>query len=193
MIFAVLEDLARVTADTTDEQLKLPTPSGDFTVADVRRHLTGGLTYFEAAFRDPDADDRGEDPHAYTGPDNLPAVIPQLSVTLRSALENGMGGREVKVLELGGVFPGAMVVDLLLIEAFTHGWDLARALDRPWEPDPAISEHTLAVFQNVIRPEFRGPGMAFAEEFPVGPQASAVERAVAFAGRDPYWETPVQG
>lgn len=55
----------------------------------LRRHLTGGLIYFEAAFRNPRAANNGADPHTYSGPDDLEAVLARLSGTLREALDAG--------------------------------------------------------------------------------------------------------
>jgi uncharacterized protein (TIGR03086 family) len=187
MILAVLDDLARVAATTTQGQLALPTPCDEFDVLGVRRHLTGGLTYFEATFRDPDAERRGADPHGYSGPDDIEAVIPRLSATLRSALDAGMATAVVNVPELGGAFRGDTVVDMLLIEAMTHGWDMARAVGLPWQPDEETSEHALAFYRGMVKPEWRGPGMAFGHEFPVDPDAAVLDRLVAFTGRDPNW------
>ncbi|MEU7751337.1 maleylpyruvate isomerase N-terminal domain-containing protein [Micromonospora sp. NPDC049171] len=73
MIVTLLDDLARVAAGTTAEQYTLPTPCDGFDVRRLRQHLTGGLTYFEAAFTDPGAEERGADPHAYAGPDHAVA------------------------------------------------------------------------------------------------------------------------
>ena len=187
MILSVLDDLAKVAAATTQEQLALPTPCDAFDVLRVRRHLTGGLTYFEAAFRTPTVEQRGADPHDYSGPDDIEAVIARLSATLRSALDAGIATNIVKVPELGGAFSGHTVVDMLLIEVITHGWDMARAVGLPWQPDDAICEHALAFYRRTIKPEWRGPGMAFGHEFPVGRDAAVLHRLVAFAGRDPNW------
>ncbi len=183
----LLDDLARVAADTTAEQYALPTPCDGFDVRRLRQHLTGGLIYFDAAFGDPGAEERGADPHAYLGPDQLEAVLPQLSATLRSALANGVETTIVKVPHLGGAFPGAVVLDMLLIEVITHGWDLATAAGLPWRPDEATCERALAFYRVTLKPEWRGPGMAFGLEYAVSPNASPVERVVAFAGRDPGW------
>ncbi|WP_410608269.1 TIGR03086 family metal-binding protein [Amycolatopsis sp. lyj-109] len=194
MIFVVLDDLARVAAaSSSEEQKALPTPCGGFDVQGVRRHLTGGLTYFEGAFRDPDAGQRGADPHHYSGPDELDAILPRLSATLRSALDSGVAAAVVNVSELGGSFPGAMVVDMVLIEVITHGWDLARAAGLPWEPADETSAHALAFYRQIIRPEWRGPGMAFDHEFPVEPNAAVLDRLVAFTGRDPNWSPKTAG
>ncbi|WP_203737738.1 hypothetical protein [Actinoplanes italicus] len=70
----VLDDLARVTAATSPAQCALPTPSAGLDVLALRRHLTGGLLYFEAAFGDPGGANDGADPHAYAGPDDLEAL-----------------------------------------------------------------------------------------------------------------------
>ncbi|WP_211247491.1 hypothetical protein [Cryptosporangium arvum] len=38
-----------------------------------------------------------------------------------------------------------------------------------------------------IKPEWRGPGMAFGYEVTVGDDAPVMDRVVAFAGRAPKW------
>ncbi|MFG1925296.1 TIGR03086 family metal-binding protein [Cryptosporangium sp. NPDC048952] len=187
MILDVLDDLERVAAATTPDQYALPTPSDGLDVLGLRRHLTGGLTYFEAAFRNPTADNNGADPHAYSGPDDLEAVVARLSATLRTALDAGVETTVVNVPYLGGSFPGSVVVGMLLIEVVTHGWELARAVGRPWRPDEATAAQALAFYQATIRPEWRGPGMAFGPEIPIADGAPTIDRVIAFSGRDPEW------
>jgi uncharacterized protein (TIGR03086 family) len=187
MVLNVLDDLADVTAATTPDQFALPTPSAGLDVRDLRRHLTGGLTYFEAAFRDPGAANDGADPHAYSGPDDLDAVLARLSATLRTALDAGIETATVNVPHLGGSLPGSVVLNMLLIEVVTHGWDLARAVGRPWQPDEATAARALAFYRATLKPEWRGPGMPFGHEVPVADGASTMDRVVAFAGRDPGW------
>jgi uncharacterized protein (TIGR03086 family) len=188
MIFAVLDDLARVAAATAaQEQGELPTPCEGFDVRGLRVHLTGGLAYFEAAFRDPSGGNDGADPHEYAGLDALDVVLPQLIATLRKAWDGGVADEIVNVPHIGGSFPGRQVADLLLIETITHGWDLARATGQSWEPAEETSEHALAVFRGVIQPSFRGPGLPFGPEFPIAPDAPALDRMLAFVGRDPGW------
>ena len=187
MILDVLDDLARVTAGTTPDQYALPTPSAGLDVSALRRHLTGGLIYFEEAFRDPCAENNGADPHAYSGPDDLEAVLARLSATLRTALDAGVETTVVNVPHLGGSLPGSVVVNMLLIEVVTHGWELARAVGRPWQPDEATAAQALAFYQATIKPEWRGPSMAFGHEVPVADDAPTIDRVVAFSGRDPQW------
>jgi uncharacterized protein (TIGR03086 family) len=187
MILNVLDDLARVAAAATPDQYALPTASAGLDVLGLRRHLTGGLAYFEAAFRDPGAENDGADPHAYSGPDDLEAVLARLSATLRTALDAGVETTVVNVPHLGGSFPGSIVVDMLLIEVVTHGWELARAVGQPWQPDEATAAQALTFYRATIKPQWRGPGMPFGHEVPVGDDARMIDRVVAFSGRDPEW------
>ena len=189
MIFPILKDLAHLAAGIPAEQDKLPTPCDDFDVITLRRHLLGWLTYFDAAFADPLGTDR-PDPSAFTGPDNPDAVITHLTATIQSALAAGLATAQVNVPLLGGTYPGSVVIDLLLIEALGHGWDLARATGRPWKPSPQTCELVLAVLKGVIQPEYRGPGMPFRTEVVVDPDVPPLDRLVAFTGRNPTWTQP---
>jgi uncharacterized protein (TIGR03086 family) len=189
MIFAVLDDLDRLSATFTTEQDGLPTPCPELDVRALRRHLLGWLDYFGVAFQDPAGNER-PDPLAYTGPDELGAGIGKLAATLRCALDEGVATVVVNVPQLGGAYPGSVVVDLLLIEVLGHGWDLARAVGQPWKPDPVTSEHALGVLHAIMQPEFRQPGMPFGPEVTVAENASALDRFVAFTGRDPGWAPP---
>jgi uncharacterized protein (TIGR03086 family) len=193
VIFAVLDDLSHLLSSLDPEQDGRPTPCSAFDVAALRRHLLGWLGYFDAALTDPSSDDR-PDPTAYAGPDDPAAVVGRLAVTVRTALDSGTATTAVDVPLLGGTLPGAVVVDLLLAEVLGHGWDLARATEQPWHPDPAACEQALNRLRSLVRPEYRGPARPFGPEVAVDEGASALDRFVAFTGRDPRWavlETPV--
>ncbi|MEV7088499.1 TIGR03086 family metal-binding protein [Streptomyces sp. NPDC093085] len=195
-VLPVLDDLARVVRAGTPEQDPAPTPCDGLDVAGLRRHLLGGLGYFALAFADPEGD-RRPDPRAYTGPDGpdiLLATIGELSAVVRAALADGITTAPVQVPALGGTFPGAYVLSMLVAEVTVHGWDMARATGRSWHPDPAASEQAYALLADQIRPEFRGgDGLPFAPEVPVAPDAPALDRLLGFAGRRPEWTPPAQG
>ncbi|OKI62586.1 TIGR03086 family metal-binding protein [Streptomyces sp. MJM1172] len=193
MIFPALKDLARLVEAITPEQGDLPTPCAEFDVRTLRLHLLGWLDYFQAALADPAGDVR-PDPEARVnegrsgdGLDDSAAVIEKLTATLRAALDEAVATRSVDVPRLGGAYPGSAVIDLLLVEVLGHGWDLARATGLEWEPDPAAAAHALAVLQAMVKPEYRGPGLPFGLEVPVAADAAALDRLVAFTGRDPGW------
>ncbi|MFF2731346.1 TIGR03086 family metal-binding protein [Streptomyces sp. NPDC058008] len=189
-VLPVLDDLARVIAATTPRQDPAPTPCAGLDVVSLRRHLRGGIGYFTVVLADPDGDER-PDPRAWTGPDDADALveaITELSAVVRAALADGVETAAVRVPALGGTFPGGQVLSMLVAETVVHGWDIARATGQAWRPDPAASERAYALLADRVRPEYRGgPGMPFAPEVPVRPDAPALDRLLGFAGRSPSW------
>jgi uncharacterized protein (TIGR03086 family) len=181
-IYAVLDDLARVTGSITPEQEKLPTPCTDLDVHTLRGHLLGWLRYFDTALRDPAGTDR-PDPDAHPDPTTAVSQINDLAATVRRAPADAT----VDVPRLGGAYPTGVVLDLLQAEALGHGWDLAKATGQSWQPDPAACAHTLEVLRATVQPEFRGDGLPFGPEIPIGDDAPALDRLVAFTGRRPDW------
>ena len=84
-----------------------------------------------------------------------------------------------------GEIPGAVGINIILADQLLHTWDLAKALGRPYTMDADLAEATLQTMQQMMRPEFRGPGQGFAEAVPRPEDAPVEERLVAFAGRKP--------
>jgi uncharacterized protein (TIGR03086 family) len=68
-------------------------------------------------------------------------------------------------------------------ELAVHTWDLVRALGRPLPLDDEVAERGLAFMHQGLTADNRG--RAFGPEVEVGADASAYDRLVAFAGRDP--------
>lgn len=92
----------------------------------------------------------------------------------------------MNVPQLGGAYPGSVVLDMLVIEALGHGWDLARSTGQAWQPDPATCDRALTALHHIVLPEYRGDGMPFGPEVPAAEGAPALDRFLAFTGRDPH-------
>jgi uncharacterized protein (TIGR03086 family) len=83
---------------------------------------------------------------------------------------------------------GDGVLAMALGEYLVHGWDLAVATGREWSAAEDAAEAALAFLRSTVRPEHRGPDSGFFdEEVAPDPDASAFERLLCFAGRDPGW------
>ncbi|MFE8959960.1 TIGR03086 family metal-binding protein [Streptomyces iakyrus] len=180
------EELARLVAGVTDEQLSGPTPCPEYEV----RHLLGHLAGLAAAFRDAGRKVLGSTTD--TSPDSalpgltpgwreeLPKVLAELAEAWRDpAARTGMtraGG-----VDLPGEVAGLVATDELVI----HGWDLARATGQRYEPDP----DALRVCHDFLAASVDDPGRGaiFGPVVPVGPEASLLARAVGLSGRDPEW------
>jgi uncharacterized protein (TIGR03086 family) len=86
----------------------------------------------------------------------------------------------------GGVsMPAAQMAVVALDELVLHGWDLARALGRPYEVDPDDAAAVLA-FTSAFGSAEGTPGL-FGPAVPVPDDAPPFERALGFSGRDPGW------
>jgi len=75
-------------------------------------------------------------------------------------------------------------VHLRTVETLVHGWDLARAIDRPAPFPEELAEGELAFSRDLLGriPEGRHP---FGPSQPVDDDAPAIDRLAALLGRDP--------
>lgn len=80
--------------------------------------------------------------------------------------------------------PAKVAAAVLSIEFLVHAWDYATAVGREVKaPDPLV-EYVLELAQGLIQPEQRSnAGFAAAVEVPA--DASALDRLIAFTGRNP--------
>ncbi|MCU1503594.1 MAG: hypothetical protein JWM12_2948 [Ilumatobacteraceae bacterium] len=87
-----------------------------------------------------------------------------------------------------GTTPGRVALGVYLAEVSTHTWDLAVATGQSPEFDDAAIEVAAAVVRVGIPADGR-EGIPFAPVRPVASDAPAIDRLVAWEGRDPAWRT----
>jgi uncharacterized protein (TIGR03086 family) len=94
--------------------------------------------------------------------------------------------------EAGGVTMPAEVTGVVVLdELVLHGWDLACATGQPFRCDPTSTEAVLAFTEESARPENAASRAGlFGPVVDVPEGASAFDRALGFAGRDPAWSQP---
>ena len=158
------------------------------TTTSRRCGTTCWLPVFAAALADPDGAAPRPDPQTHQAPadpDAAAAEVTDAAQRMTKALDGGVADRPVQLL--GAALPGSAVVGMVLGEVIAHGWDLARAADRPWNPAPVAVRSALATMGGMITPEFRGHGKGFGAEVPVPADAAPLDRLLAFTGRDPAW------
>lgn len=184
-----LADLKDLTGRISSDQRALPTPCPEYDVDTLQRHLLGWLAMFSAAFADPDGDERPR-PDAFLDsgePADPMRIIEHLAEVTRRSIGDGIQAGIVNLPALGGKIPGTIALDSLGIEVLGHSWDLSRATGLPYIPDPTVVEALLAAMKAIVQPEYRGAGMPFGPEVAVDDDAPALDRFVAFSGRDPHW------
>ncbi|MFG2883102.1 TIGR03086 family metal-binding protein [Streptomyces sp. NPDC048297] len=179
--------MAQLAETVTDEQLSAPTPCPDYTVRNLLAHVLGLSVAFHAAARkDLGAltDTRPDATVPDLGPDwreRLPKVLDDLADAWRDPAA-WTGTTRAGSVDLPGEVAGLVLADELVI----HGWDLTRALDRPYAPDPAAIDAAHAFLRLAAEDPSRGGGI-FGQIVPVPAEASLLDRAVGLSGRDPGW------
>ncbi|MGQ0832106.1 MAG: TIGR03086 family metal-binding protein [Microthrixaceae bacterium] len=183
----VTENLARAFASTrgvlanmTDADLDSSTPCASWSVRELVNHIVGGTHWFATTT---EAGVAPEQEATDWADGDLLAAFDAGAAAAVSAF--GAPGAQEKILKLPfGEFPGAAFMGLATTDAFTHGWDLARATGQSTDLDPELAEQLLAAAPMMIPDQFRGD-----EPMPFGPKveppagATAADQLAAFLGR----------
>jgi uncharacterized protein (TIGR03086 family) len=172
LLDAVFDKTERIIARVRPDQARLPTPCVDFDVARVVDHLVGWAKSFAAKLTGGAFEG---DPNDYRAGAEPAADFHDAAGTIIGAYRDG--GDATKQLPVG----------VLLMEYIVHGWDLAAATGQPADFTPAEAGRALDMGQQMLKPEYRGPGKTFGYEAEASDSASAVEKLVAFLGRSPEW------
>ena len=77
-----------------------------------------------------------------------------------------------------------MPVGILSLEFLVHAWDFAQATGREVVVAEPVADYVLGVVTKIITPQARGSA-GFADPVDTGPDAGALDRLVAFTGRQP--------
>lgn len=175
LLASALEATGSVIASVRPEQAHLPTPCSDFDVTQLVDHVVGWARSFAERFA---SGSEAGDPSGYrAGPD--------------PAAEFGEASRSmVASYRAATAATQQLPVGFLLMEFLTHGWDLAIATDHQLVVDDDVAELALATGRQMLKPEYRGQDKTFGHEVHVSGSAGAVDRLVAFMGRDPGWSPP---
>lgn len=180
LLSSVLSKTGDLIAGVRPDQRGLPTPCPGYDVAALVDHIVGWLQVFEAGCHGRTYE--GDAATFTSGPDPAAEFRAAADSVVAGWREHGLD-RQVAVT--GGAMPGELVFNMTLMEYLGHGWDLAVATGRPIPYTPAEAAETLARAQVTLPPEYRGDDMPFGHVVPVDEDAPAVERLVAFLGRNP--------
>ena len=176
----VLDKTGALVEGVTPDQLDDPTPCPDYDVRTLVNHITGWVQSFAA----------GANGRSYEGdPNNFEAGDDPGSVFRKAASEAVEGwrthGTDRNVGLMGGEMPGAMVLNMTIMEYLTHGWDLATATRQEIPFTEEESAQALALAEGTLPPQYRGDGQPFGHIVEVPHTAPAIDRFVGFLGRDP--------
>jgi len=180
--------VARLAAGVGDEQLTDPTPCPGYTARNLLGHLLGLAVAFRDAGRKDLGDATDTSPDAAT-PDigagwreELPRALEELAEAWRDPAawtgETRAGG-----VTLPGAVAGVVAADELVV----HGWDLARAIGREYEPDSAALEASHGLLLAAADDPNRADG-PFGPVVSLPADAPLLDRVIGLSGRDPDWK-----
>jgi uncharacterized protein (TIGR03086 family) len=184
--------LTGVLQGITDDQLTAPTPCDGSTVADLLDHLHGLTQAFRAAAT--------KELGAMTSTPPLPdgsrltpdwrGQLPDRASELAKAWSDPAAWDGMT--QVGGVtLPGEVAGRIALNEMTLHAWDLARATGTPYRPDPGTVRACLDALSTMYpATDLERRQGIFAAPVPMGDHAPAVDRMLAFSGRNPDWSAP---
>jgi uncharacterized protein (TIGR03086 family) len=165
---------------TRPEQLTEATPCSKWTVRDLMNHFIGGGHMFAGALRG-DPLPTGEPPDL-VGDDHVVAFT-SAAEDFRSAVD-GLGSLAQPAELPIGTVPADMALRIAAGDLLVHCWDLARSTGQPFDPPEHFVIEADAFYRAVVTPELRQAEL-FGPEVEPPADASALDRLVAFAGRQP--------
>ncbi len=167
-----------VLANVKPDQLDSATPCKSWKVRQLINHMVSaprfGVRALQTGETQPDDTD-------YAAGDYLAAYDETVNSTTAAFADPGALEKNVK-LPFGEV-PGAFLMNMVVTDQFTHGWDLAKATGQPTDLDHELAARLLPMA--AIPDQFRGED----GEAPFGPVqpapegASAADKLAAHLGR----------
>ena len=156
----------------TEDDLARPTPCAEYTVGEVGQHVVRSMALLASVAG------------AADGSTMAGSLEEQVTVSAEAALatwrRRGLGG---SVAVGRSTLPASLAVEIIPLELLVHGWDIARATGSGIDVPPEVAGYVLGRARELVTPDKRG--RRFAAEVPAGPQATVLERLIAFTGREP--------
>lgn len=186
--FAAADQAARLICEVTPADLRRPTPCAEFDVEALTGHVV-------AVFRRITHVAAGGD---YTGTTTVVTGIPEGEWAATAGADRDRLVAvwsddavldRVMTLPPGVQLPGRVGALRYTQELVTHAWDLATALGRADELDPALAAPMAQAARRFIPRDGR-EDWPFGEVVDVADDAGPYERLVGWLGRDPSWRPP---
>lgn len=186
LLRAAFDQIERLLAATTSEDLTRPTPCTEWDVATLIAHLGGvALRVGGGLRREPLAElPRFVEPRDLAG-------LRAAWQTERARTEESLADDALLEGEIErpfGMVPAPAALAAFVGELATHAWDLAVAIDRTDLLEDELAVHGLEPSRRFIPAHIREmEAVPFEAVVEVAEDAGAYERLAAWAGRDPQW------
>jgi uncharacterized protein (TIGR03086 family) len=171
---AALGALQHVLHPISRDELSKSTPCTEYDVMQLTDHLLNSITVLGGAAG-------AEVPERDTGDSVEGQIIGAARPTLDAWHRRGLDD----TVTIGtNELPATFAVSILSLELLVHGWDYAAATRHPIEVAESLADYVLGLAKKVITPQGRAT-VGFADPVAVPDDAPALDRLIAFTGRDP--------
>lgn len=170
--------LGRLTAD----DLGRPSPCSEYTVGEVGEHVVRSMVLLGSVAGGLAGGPAGGPAGGSASGSLEERVTASAGAALAAWRQRGMDG---SVAVGRSTLPASLAVEIIPLELLVHGWDLARATGSEIDVAPEVADYVLGRACLLITPDKRG--RSFAAEVPARPSATALERLIAFTGREPLF------
>jgi uncharacterized protein (TIGR03086 family) len=179
------QTIAAVVRAAADADLDQPTPCRDWDLRTLADHFAGTSQAMATLGRQGtlDADDPWGSKTKATDGDWSASIVDNLEAMADGwSRPESWGGS----LAVGGnEMPAKSIGDMALIEVLLHGWDVGTATGQRIEVSDALGRELRSAVLDTA--ELGRQMGAYGPEVPVSEDSSALEQALAAAGRDPQW------
>jgi uncharacterized protein (TIGR03086 family) len=177
--------MTNLLGSVSEDDLDRPTPCPGTSVGDLVDHV-GGLTrgFTAVARKDTDGSVAPQKPDAANLEAGWQDRLTRDLATLAEAWRDPAAW-EGMTSAAGVPLPGQVAGLVALDELVVHGWDLAVAIGRPYEPSVEEVEAASSFVEGFDAPR---DGNLFGPVVPVPDDASAFDRLLGLTGRDPNWQ-----
>jgi uncharacterized protein (TIGR03086 family) len=182
-LHGVVAALQPVVHGVSDQELGAPTPCTEYDVRTVVNHLLGTVEAFRRVGASEPLDP--QDPWGLNGDNMGEGWRQELSEKLRGLADAWSQPDAWEGDAMDGAMPKQRLGDTGFVEVMLHGWDLARGTGQDVEYEEAAADRALEILDQ-IGEEGRSHGV-FGPEVSVPDDASAFEKVLGKAGRDPQW------
>ncbi|HXO78383.1 MAG TPA: TIGR03086 family metal-binding protein [Mycobacterium sp.] len=171
---AALGALQHVLHPISRDELSNSTPCTEYDVMQLTDHLMNSITLLGGA--------AGAEPPERNSEDS---VERQIVAAARPALDAWHRRGLTDTVTIGtNEIPATFAVSILSVEFLVHGWDYATATTHPIDVAESLADYVLGLAHKVITPEGRAT-VGFDDPVAVPDDAPALDRLIAFTGRDP--------
>ena len=171
---AALSALQHVLHPISRDELSKSTPCTEYDVMQLTDHLMNSITLLGGA--------AGAEPPERNSEDS---VERQIVCAARPALDAWHRRGLTDTVTIGtNEIPATFAVSILSVEFLVHGWDYATATTHWIDVAESLADYVLGLAHKVITPQGRATA-GFDDPVAVPDDASALDRLIAFTGRDP--------